>query len=343
MLHPALSLRNFCVSVLILGGIPLLAAMVNPVSFGKQQASAKTAEPHQRTFLFTYAASVTGLPAGKTARIWLPVPPSNEDQEVKIVSKELPAKDQIARESKFGNRILYVEGKADAQGEIPLAITYRVTRREVRGNVTKQAEDQVKLEDFLKPDARVPISGKPLELIKGKDLPKDQIEAARVLYDVVNQHMRYSKEGTGWGRGDSEWACTSGYGNCTDFHSLFISLARSQKIPAKFEIGFPLPEKRGSGEVQGYHCWAKFRPAGKDWIPVDISEANKNPKMREYYFGNLTEDRVTFTTGRDIDLVPKQDGEPLNFLVFPYVELDGKAYSPEKVQRKFTYKDLTGE
>jgi transglutaminase-like putative cysteine protease len=343
MLHPALTLRNFYPSVLILGGISLLATMSAPISFGDQQASGKTAEPHQRTFLFTYATSVTGLPAGKTARIWLPVPPSNEDQEVKIVSKELPAKEQVSREPRFGNRILHVEGKADAQGEIPLSMTYRVTRREVRGDVTKQAEDLVKLEDFLKPDARVPISGKPLELIKGKELPKDQVEAARVLYDVVNQHMRYSKEGTGWGRGDSEWACTSGYGNCTDFHSLFISLARSQKIPAKFEIGFPLPEKQGSGEVQGYHCWAKFRPAGKDWIPVDISEANKNPKMRDYYFGNLTEDRVTFTTGRDIDLVPKQGGEPLNFFVYPYVEVDGKPYSGEKVQRKFTYKDLTGE
>src|SRR5947207_2846041 len=83
------------------------------------------------------------------------------------------------------------------------------------------------------------------------------------------------------GQGDSVWACESKYGNCTDFHSLFISLARSQKIPAQFEIGFPIPEKRSAdemSEVPGYHCWAKFRPQGKGWIPVDISEASKNPK-----------------------------------------------------------------
>jgi transglutaminase-like putative cysteine protease len=187
------------------------------------------------------------------------------------------------------------------------------------------------------------VGGKPLELLKGKEVPRDQLAAARMFYDVVNKHMRYSKEGTGWGRGDAVWACDSGYGNCSDFHSLFISLARSQKIPAKFEIGFPLPEKRGSGEVPGYHCWAKFRPGGKGWVPVDISEANKNPKMRNYYFGNLTEDRVAFSTGRDIDLVPKQDGEPLNFFVYPYVEVDGKAYPQEKIQRKFSYKDLDGD
>src|SRR5262249_18742763 len=152
-------------------------------------------------------------------------------------------------------------------------------------------------------------------LLKGKKLPEDPMDKARVLYDVVNKHMRYSKEGLGWGRGDAVWACDSKYGNCSDFHSLFISLARSEKIPAQFEIGFPLPPKRGAGEIPGYHCWAFFRPKGKGWVPVDISEANKDPKKTDYYFGNLSEDRVTFSTGRDVDLVPKQAGKPLNFFV----------------------------
>src|SRR5262249_8495557 len=150
------------------------------------------------------------------------------------------------------------------------------------------------IDRFLEADKLVPISGKPLELLKDKKLPEDQFASARELYDVVNQHMKYSKEGKGWGRGDSVWACDSKFGNCTDFHSLFISMARAKKIPAKFEMGFPIPSKRGEGTVPGYHCWAWFLPEGKGWIPVDISEANRNPDMKAYYFGNLTEDRVQF-------------------------------------------------
>jgi transglutaminase-like putative cysteine protease len=310
------------------------------ISAPEDKPSDKASSGKARTFAFTYSATVTGLTPGKSARIWLPVPPANEDQDVKMDSKELPGPEQINTEPKYSNQILYVEAKADDQGMIPLAVTYHVQRREVRGDFHRSPADTDRVENFLKPDAHVPVGGKSLSLIQGKELPKDEVEAARVLYDAVNQHMRYSKEGTGWGRGDSDWACDSGYGNCTDFHSLFISLARAQKIPAKFEIGFPLPEKRGGGEVAGYHCWAKFKPKGKEWIPVDISEANKNPKMRDYYFGNLTEDRVTFSMGRDIDLVPKQDGEALNFFVYPYVEVDGKPYPADKVRRKFTYKDL---
>jgi transglutaminase-like putative cysteine protease len=318
----------------------MFLGLVSLAGVASQAAAEKESEPKTRTFLFDYGATVTGLPPGKVARVWLPVPPSNEDQQVQIADKRLPARERISEESKFNNRILYLETRADRDGRIRLEMIYRVTRRELKGSSRpdKVRDDEVAI--FLQPDANVPISGKPLDLIKDKQLPEDQMAAARVLYDIVNGHMRYSKEGTGWGRGDAAWACESGYGNCSDFHSLFISLARSRKIPAKFEIGFPLPAKRGSGEISGYHCWAKFSPNTQDWIPVDISEANKNPMMKDYYFGNLTEDRVSFSTGRDIDLIPKQAGPPLNFFVYPYVEVDRKEHSASKIERKFSYRDV---
>jgi transglutaminase-like putative cysteine protease len=273
----------------------------------------------------------------------VPVPPVSDEQQVEVVSKDLPGKKLFGRDPTYNNLILYVEAKADEKGKIPLQLVYKVTRREVRTGGTKgiaKNEAAERIERFLKPDKKVPITGKPLELIKGKKLPKDQVREGRLLYDVVNKHMVYAKDTPGWGQGDAVWACGSGRGNCSDFHSLFISLARSRKIPAKFEMGFPLPEKRGAGEVPGYHCWAWFHPRGKGWIPVDISEANKNPKMTEYYFGNLTADRVKFSTGRDIDLVPRQEGPALNFFIYPYVEVKGKPYPQEKVVRKFSFKDL---
>jgi transglutaminase-like putative cysteine protease len=304
-------------------------------------ADNKDAKPKSRTFLFTYNATLTDLPAGKVARVWLPVPSSNDYQTVEIAdTKSLPAGHKIAKEPAYGNQILYAEVKPDKDGNATLAITYKVTRREVKGASPAEVPDIAKIPRYLEPDSLVPITGKPLDLIKGKDLPKDQTATAKVLYDLVNHHMKYDKSKPGWGRGDAVWACDSKFGNCSDFHSLFISLARSQKIPAKFEIGFPLPPKRGEGEIGGYHCWAFFKPEGKGWVPVDISEANKEPKMAEYYFGNLTEDRVTFSTGRDFDLVPKQDEATRNFFVYPYVEVDRKEYPAEKVKRKFTFKDV---
>jgi transglutaminase-like putative cysteine protease len=314
--------------------LALLCAVVALLAPGVRAASDAPAKG--RTFLFTYQAAATGLRPGETARIWVPVPPSNEDQDVHLVREQLPAEGRYGREAEYGNRLLYLEAPANDDGKVPLSLTYRVRRREVseEDGGTRVAER------FLQPDALVPVGGKPLTLLAGKDLPRDQFEAGKFLYDLVDAHMRYSKEGTGWGRGDAAWACDSKYGNCSDFHSLFISLARAQKIPAKFEIGFPVPEKPGAGDIPGYHCWAKFKPEGHGWVPVDISEANKNPKLKEYYFGHLSPGRVAFSAGRDLTLVPKQDGPPVNFLVYPYVEVHGKPHPQDRVERHFRYEDV---
>jgi transglutaminase-like putative cysteine protease len=298
----------------------------------------QSAEPKTRTFKFTYEVTVTGLTPGQEARIWLPVPQTTDDQEVLKVEKSFPTDPALNTETKFGNQMYYLAAKPDADGNIPLRAAYTVRRKEVKGETDKALQEG--LDKYLQSDVLAPPDGKHMKLIEGKRLPDDPMDKAKDLYELVNGMMRYAKEGTEWGRGDVNWVCDSKFGNCTDFHSLFIALARSQKIPARFEIGFGVPEKRGAGDIAGYHCWAKFKPEGKAWVPVDISEANKNPKMKDYYFGNLTEDRVQFTTGRDLTLAPKQDGPPLNFFIYPYVEVGGKPYAADKVKRKFSYEDV---
>jgi hypothetical protein len=308
--------------------------------------AASAAEPPEalraRVFRLSYAVTITGLQSGETARLWMPVPPNNDEQHVHVVAQSLPGPSQQSRDKKYANDIMFVEALANSAGRIDARTVYDVTRQEARASTPVMMMDEELLALFLKPDALVPIDGKPLTLLAGKSLPMDQLRLGRTLYDLVNSHMRYSKEGTGWGLGDAVWACDSRYGNCSDFHSLFISLSRSQGVPAKFEIGFPLPPERGRGEIAGYHCWAWFKPLGHGWVPVDISEANKNPQMREYYFGNLTENRVTFSVGRDLVLEPPQAGPPLNFFVMPYVEVAGKPHLAENVQLKLQYEDVEG-
>ncbi len=311
----------------------------------KEKGEPEARGPKTREIDFTYAATVTGLKPGQKARIWLPVAPSNPYQTVKVVSRAVPGKTQINKEPKFGNEILYTEAQADPEGKIRLTIDYRVTRKEVLNSHHTPPVTTAERAEFLKPDKLVPVGGKPEQvLLAGKELPESGLELGKSLYDIVNLHMVYSKKGTGWGEGDAVWACDSKYGNCSDFHSLFISLARTKKMPAKFEMGFPIPEARGKGAIGGYHCWAWFSPDSKKWVPVDISEANRardtNPKMVDYYFGNLTENRVMFTTGRDINLVPRQDGPAVNYLVCPYVEVDGRPLPKKNIEGAFRFADV---
>jgi transglutaminase-like putative cysteine protease len=100
------------------------------------------------------------------------------------------------------------------------------------------------------------------------------------------------------------WACDSKHGNCTDFHSPFIGMLRADGIPARFDIGFPLPESKDEGDIAGYRCWAEFYAPKTGWIPVDISEAWKAKERGNYFLGSIDADRVPFSTGRGIALSP---------------------------------------
>ncbi len=100
-------------------------------------------------------------------------------------------------------------------------------------------------------------------------------------------------------------------------------------------MGFPLGPKP-TGEVAGYHCWAFF--AAEDlWHPVDISEADKQPALKEYFFGRLTADRVAVTQGRDLRLEPAPAAGPLNYLVDPYVEVDGQPH--DSLRKNYRYEN----
>jgi transglutaminase-like putative cysteine protease len=299
-------------------------------------SSVRAADPPQRTFDFTYAGAVTAVPPGQSEHLWLPMPTNTDAQQVKILRQEFPTKPLISDQPDNGNRFIYLDSIADKTGTVPFSITYRITRREVGQSRLETSDDSP---TYLAADKMVPVGGKPSQvMLAGKTVPSDPLEAGRFLFDLVDDSMQYRKDKPGWGRGDATWACESHFGNCTDFHSLFISLARTERVPAKFEIGFAIPAKKGDGVVPGYHCWAEFQAKG-DWVPVDISEANLDPAKRAYYFGHLDENRVMFTTGRDLELIPKQSGPPVNFFVYPYAEVDGKPYPAAKITHAFHYED----
>ncbi|MBI4575853.1 MAG: transglutaminase domain-containing protein [Planctomycetes bacterium] len=306
------------------------------------------AGPARRHFEFRYLARV-GAAAAAGARgldLWLPCPSSDELQDVKTLSVSGAPGHGLTEDPVYHNRIIHLRVE-DPTGPVEVQAVYEVVRREGLRPSLRGAGSQALTEAertrharLLAADSRVPVEGTVVEAALREAAlpgPGNALNTARAIYDHVCRTMKYSKAGEGWGQGDTVWACSARYGNCTDFHALFISLARSQGIPARFECGFPLPPERGEGAVAGYHCWSSFYVPGTGWLPVDASEASRHPEMREYYFGSLTEDRVTFTTGRDVILDPPQKGEPINFFVYPHAEADGE---PVEVEWEFSFRDL---
>lgn len=307
----------------------------------------RPSSPKARRFTFTYRADFHDLPSNAAeVRIWIPLATSDANQTVTLKKVSGPSPLKETQEGTYGNHMMYTELRHTASRAAEFTLEYEVTRREysrgdfqslMRYNRSGGAPPAF-VDRFRRPDRLVPVGGQirglAEEIARGHE---GVVDRAHTFYDYVFHTMKYDKSGTGWGRGDALWACDAKRGNCTDFHSLFIALARSEKIPARFEIGFPLPEDTHEGAIPGYHCWAEFYVEGPGWVPVDISEAWQDPARHDYFFGALDVNRVGFTRGRDLILSPPQDGPPLNYFIYPYAELDGKPF--DKIVEHFSFRD----
>jgi transglutaminase-like putative cysteine protease len=312
-------------------------------------SAALAAEPRlarERAFHFEYAVKVKDVPAGaRRVDVWLPVPHDDSCQRITNLHVDSPYQYQIATGTEE-NRVLHIRLEEPKDTNIAVTLGFDAVRKE---HVQPLPADPVAnnsglpawLERYLKPDRLVPLDGTirkwAREVVDAAGATTD-LEMARAIYNHVVATVKYDKTGKGWGNGDIYYACDKRRGNCTDFHAMFIGYARAVGIPARFAIGFPLPADRGAGRIAGYHCWAEFYAKGIGWVPVDASEASKDPAKRKYFFGAHDENRIEFSKGRDVVLVPKQQGQPLNYFVYPYVEVDGAKYTT--METEYSYRDL---
>ncbi len=311
-------------------------------------SNAQKFSPPTRTFRFTYNFTVKDISSGaKRVRVWIPVPQTDQHQTVRVLAVKAPVKTRMTQEPEYGNRMMYAEIENPASGKAEFTLEYKITRREYsRGDYAQLKRTDQKpsvvpasMNRLIAPDSLIPTDGKIKELaVEVTGSQSGTVAKAKAAYDYLFTNMRYDKTGSGWGRGDAVWACDAKRGNCTDFHSPFIGMLRADGIPARFDIGFPLPENKDKGDIAGYHCWAEFYAPKTGWIPVDISEAWKAKEKQDYFFGSVDANRVQFSTGRDITLSPKQDGPALNYFVYPYVEVDGKPY--DKLDKQFSFEEV---
>ena len=286
----------------------------------------------ERTFEIRYRAELDEIPVTtEKIGLWLPLPRSHMAQTIRDLHIRSSENYIVVQEPKFRNRFAYVEITDDetihdTDAKPWIELTAKVTRKRVNAldSPFSMHYNQGDLTRFLGATSLVtldgPIREEALRVVGDEPRPFEQ---AQLLYDHIVATVAYDKSGTGWGRGDSLFACSTRAGNCTEFHSLFMAEARALQIPARFLIGFSVPSDVSSGVIPGYHCWAEFFTPERGWVPVDASEARKDLSRKKELFGGLDANRVEFALGRDIKL-PKSESAPVNFIIYPYLEINGQ-------------------
>jgi len=319
-------------------------ALCGLVALVSMAASADPVGGSERTISFNYETRIGPVEVG-AGPVHVYIPLARESDQQKVVAENIRASipGKVEVEEVYGNRawhgmVAQSDGKP-IEVEVETRVIRRFDSRAADSQAGTPAPDE--FENFLRANERVTVGGELLDpiLIEVRRLAASSEPAslARATYDWVVDNVEYKKTGAGWGNGDTYWACTERYGNCTDFHALFISLARTLGIPARFEIGFPVPDERSAGDVDGYHCWVEFYLPETGWFPIDASEAFKHPEKREFFYGSHPSDRIHFTTGRDLRLGNDHAGRALNYFIYPYVEVAGEVFEGE-VEKKFSFR-----
>ncbi|HXH08723.1 MAG TPA: transglutaminase domain-containing protein [Alphaproteobacteria bacterium] len=371
----------------ICGKLGLMVAVIALGAMGNVAASEKAhggASLRRASFEVRHELKVMVPQGAQKVRIWFALPQDDPipgdgtapAQQVTDLHIDAPYPYRVERDSE-GSKILYLEAEKPREQEISIVETFVLTRSEVRVPVDASTAkpltdaDRARFAAYLTANKHVVIDDEIRQLadqIVGDE--SNPVLAARKLYDWVLHNIDYwvkdPKNKKASPVGSTTYCLTFRTGNCTDFESLWTSLARAKGIPTRIVYGsFFKPDLNGYDLDQSYHCWATFYAPGLGWIPHDVAVADMyagefevtsdnetlmrrttadgvfgpDPAKVEYYFGNLDERRMVWSIGRDLILSPKQDGDPVNAMAKAYVEIDGKPH-PEGTGwvRKLTYR-----
>ena len=354
----------------------LASAALCVFSLGVFLADGPKPVPGKQASFHVSNAFTVKVPKGtKTSRVWFAVP---QEDNYSVVRNFKVASDYAVRYERdsWGNRVGYVEIQNPAQEQVTLREEFDLTRAEVRNTVNAADsraltdKERAALSAYLQPSTYVVVNDDIRKLaaqITGGE--SNPVVAARKLYDWTYKNVNY------WVKdpehlkaspvGSADYCLRTKTGNCTDFHSLFASLAIAAGIPVRMVYGSLLKPTLNGMEVDAsYHCWIQFFAPNLGWIPLDASLANiyaeeialtdKNQKLVElttstgyhgadkekveFYFGNLDERRVVWSMGRDLILQPPQQDGPVNALAKMYLEVDGKQSTDWT--RQLSYKEL---
>lgn len=272
----------------------------------------------------TYVTEILRPPKARLIRIWIPVPKNDYAQEISGLEIRSRIPYRLMENKETGNRNYYLETGGLKQGE-RITLSFRINRK-VEG-IHEEIEEP-EPERFLKPSEWERWDKNIIDFaegIIGKE--KDPVRIGRLVYDAIIDRLTYVHEVCG--RGVSVIAFEDKAGRCDEFHALFRSIMMYKGIPVRWEQGILLPypstmKKKGEIEADciNAHSWVSFFGGGRKWIPVDVSEAKRRPEMRDFYFGRIPPDRIKFSSGRGIDLTPKQD-DIINTFAYSYIEADG--------------------
>jgi transglutaminase-like putative cysteine protease len=257
-------------------------------------------------FQYTVTLKPNAVPDGETVRCWLPYPNENCERQSDIKLIAASDRNYIISPMEYAHRTLYMEKTAekDEPTVFKIAFSYQSVSRLINLEDTLHrfpvhAPFKRTIEAKLSPEElKEYVSERPPHIVfseKIKELSAKIVGNETSPYSKVKKIFTYIDENYPWAGAREystipnipEYVIKNGHGDCGQKTLLFITLARYNNIPAKWESGFMIHPGN-----ENLHDWGAYYLEGTGWIPIDQSfginkwAANEQEK---YFYMNGTD------------------------------------------------------
>lgn len=273
--------------------------------------------PHRYQATMSVTAEENVASAGEIIRAWLPVPRRYLFQkEFKILSSSPRVKSISDENNSIRSAYLEQPAKHDKPTEFKISYEYVIHSTSFQlqpGKIKPVNTNDPALKPFLAEAPHVVFSDKIKSLaeeIIGTET--NQMLQAKAFFNWIADNIKYS-----YAReystltNISDYCASNRYGDCGQEALLFITLCRSQGIPARWQSGWHLVPGK-----ETIHDWTEIYLDPYGWVPADpwagihamqycpTLKPEERREIRDFYFGGLDQYRMIANSDHNQTLTP---------------------------------------
>ncbi len=244
--------------------------------------SGKTqAKPVKMKVSYKVVLKENAVPAGEVVRCWLPYPREDNRRQTNVKLLAVNSESYIITPSlaAYPHRTLYMEKTAEKDKPLEFSMEFTYSSAAEWFNLEgKQLKPYDKNSELYKTytaerESHVIFTDKIKEL--SKQIVGDETNpylVTKKIFDWINDSYPWAgaREYSTL-TNIPEYVIANNHGDCGQVSLLFITLARYNGIPAKWQSGFMMHPK-----ALNMHDWAEVYYEGIGWVPVDQSFGRKD-------------------------------------------------------------------
>jgi len=281
-----------------------------------------TVLPQQITFTYSLSVKPNAAPAGETIRCWLPAPREGNPRQSDFQMLDSEPEEYKLAPNEYLQRTFYMEKTAVKDEATIFSVKFSLQTKAQYFNLLPEniqpydTTSEIYMENTIERLPHIVFSPEIMNLAKQIVTEEtNPLKIVEAIYTWISDSIPWASAlEYGTIPNIPHYVLTNRHGDCGMHTLLFMTLARSQGIPVKWQSGFMLHPG-----FENLHDWCEVYYEGVGWVPVDQSfklQPTADRKLREFYFHGIDAYRLIVNDDYGRKLFPEKKyprSEPYDF------------------------------